>query len=52
MPQMAPLMWLSLFLFFSFLFLVFMSVVYFMTSPIKMEPCNNSMKIYNFNWKW
>nr|AXS66291.1 ATP synthase F0 subunit 8 [Staphylinoidea sp. 2 KM-2017] len=51
MPQMAPLNWLSLFLFFTILFLMFNSMNYFsfMYTNKKFLTFKKTMK--NF-WKW
>nr|QZJ45823.1 ATP synthase F0 subunit 8 [Holotrichia parallela] len=51
MPQMAPLSWLSLFIMFSLIFLMFNSMNYFtMTYSPKI---NLIKKTFNLtNWKW
>nr|YP_009947897.1 ATP synthase F0 subunit 8 [Aclees cribratus]QOH97065.1 ATP synthase F0 subunit 8 [Aclees cribratus]QZI85937.1 ATP synthase F0 subunit 8 [Aclees taiwanensis] len=51
MPQMAPMSWLTLYLFFSFLFLMSMILNYYMFlySP-KTKLLKESKKI--INWKW
>nr|YP_010987679.1 ATP synthase F0 subunit 8 [Platystethus arenarius]WON66111.1 ATP synthase F0 subunit 8 [Platystethus arenarius] len=51
MPQMSPLNWLSLFLMFLFIFMLFNSMNYFnfMYNPIlKLKMSANK----TINWKW
>nr|YP_010975286.1 ATP synthase F0 subunit 8 [Aneogmena fischeri]WNX92420.1 ATP synthase F0 subunit 8 [Aneogmena fischeri] len=53
MPQMAPINWLSLFIMFSIIFLIFNMMNYYFFTPIM--PKSNLMKniyINSFNWKW
>nr|YP_009499530.1 ATP synthase F0 subunit 8 [Aegosoma sinicum]YP_009723023.1 ATP synthase F0 subunit 8 [Megopis sinica]ASL05644.1 ATP synthase F0 subunit 8 [Aegosoma sinicum]QGP73214.1 ATP synthase F0 subunit 8 [Megopis sinica]QVM79156.1 ATP synthase F0 subunit 8 [Aegolipton marginale] len=51
MPQMAPLGWLTLMLFFTLIFLIFNSMNYFsFIYPIK-ETKTKKIKL-TFNWKW
>nr|YP_003434185.1 ATP synthase F0 subunit 8 [Prumna arctica]ADB03061.1 ATP synthase F0 subunit 8 [Prumna arctica] len=51
MPQMSPLMWFSLFIMFSIIFLMFNQLNFFSFKP---KIMNNSEKIKskNINWKW
>nr|ARH54876.1 ATP synthase F0 subunit 8 [Brachypterolus vestitus] len=51
MPQMAPLNWLILFIYFTIVFLMFNSVNYFsfLYKPKTKTPSKNKIK---FNWKW
>nr|QWB85823.1 ATP synthase F0 subunit 8 [Typodryas sp. N143] len=51
MPQMAPLNWLSLFVLFIFIFVLFNIKNYynFNYSPPK---SSTSIKTLKFNWKW
>nr|AYW52314.1 ATP synthase F0 subunit 8 [Anthribidae sp. 9 ACP-2013] len=51
MPQMAPLNWLTLFLFFTLIFLMFNIINYFIfsSSPFMKPKMMNKKKI---NWKW
>nr|YP_010277853.1 ATP synthase F0 subunit 8 [Turanoclytus namaganensis]UHY95168.1 ATP synthase F0 subunit 8 [Turanoclytus namaganensis] len=51
MPQMAPLNWLILFLFFTALFLIFnvMNFYSFLYLPKKKKSMKKTMQ---FNWKW
>nr|QCX31977.1 ATP synthase F0 subunit 8 [Amphimallon solstitiale] len=51
MPQMAPLNWLSLFINFSIILLVFNSMNYFLFMyPIKSLTFNKTKN--SINWKW
>nr|AXS66489.1 ATP synthase F0 subunit 8 [Cucujoidea sp. 28 KM-2017] len=51
MPQMAPLNWLTLMIYFSLLFMIFNSMNYFNFHylPKKMKTEKKTIKI---NWKW
>nr|YP_009073572.1 ATP synthase F0 subunit 8 [Aeolesthes oenochrous]BAP59122.1 ATP synthase F0 subunit 8 [Aeolesthes oenochrous] len=51
MPQMAPLNWLILFMFFTIIFILFNTVNYysFMYNVKQKIPIKNTVK---FNWKW
>nr|AML26268.1 ATP synthase F0 subunit 8 [Leiodidae sp. BMNH 1274324] len=51
MPQMAPLMWVTLFMIFSSIFLLINMINYFIInySPSKKNKMLNFKKI---NWKW
>nr|QVM79195.1 ATP synthase F0 subunit 8 [Tsivoka simplicicollis] len=51
MPQMAPLNWLTLFLFFSFTFLIFNSMNYFGILYTTKKDKIKKMKT-SYNWKW
>nr|AEP27453.1 ATP synthase F0 subunit 8 [Deporaus betulae] len=51
MPQMAPLNWLTLFIFFILVFMIFNSVNYFMFNYTP-KICKISKKSIKFNWKW
>nr|YP_009691890.1 ATP synthase F0 subunit 8 [Pterolophia sp. ZJY-2019]QEG58696.1 ATP synthase F0 subunit 8 [Pterolophia sp. ZJY-2019] len=51
MPQMAPLNWLTLFIFFIFLFMIFNIKNYyiiFYTPKVSLTK----KKLLKFNWKW
>nr|YP_010944264.1 ATP synthase F0 subunit 8 [Willemoesia forceps]WLW41803.1 ATP synthase F0 subunit 8 [Willemoesia forceps] len=52
MPQMAPLLWSSLFVFFLFNLLLFLISTYFLLPPSKMKynPCSTTYP--QKNWKW
>nr|ARH55067.1 ATP synthase F0 subunit 8 [Lordithon exoletus] len=51
MPQMAPMNWLMLFLYFTILFLLFNSINYFSFSY---TPQSYKLNLKNklINWKW
>nr|YP_009024057.1 ATP synthase F0 subunit 8 [Kingdonella bicollina]ADZ56277.1 ATP synthase F0 subunit 8 [Kingdonella bicollina] len=53
MPQMSPLMWFSLFILFSIVFIMFNQVNFFSFKPKILENMKKS-KIESkiFNWKW
>nr|YP_006575994.1 ATP synthase F0 subunit 8 [Tropisternus sp. BYU-CO166]ACZ58508.1 ATP synthase F0 subunit 8 [Tropisternus sp. BYU-CO166] len=51
MPQMAPINWISLFIMFSMIFILFNSMNYFSFNyPIK--KYKTTMKKKLINWKW
>nr|APT41563.1 ATP synthase F0 subunit 8 [Trichophoromyia ininii] len=53
MPQMAPLMWLSLFIFFLVMYLMFNIINYFSYITLnKSESNNKSLKMSESTWKW
>nr|QHZ87369.1 ATP synthase F0 subunit 8 [Thermobia sp. XL-2019] len=52
MPQMSPLNWLTLFLFFSLMYLIFASVMYYNTSNQQPKSTTNLIKNINLPWKW
>nr|YP_009554098.1 ATP synthase F0 subunit 8 [Heterocarpus ensifer]YP_010703293.1 ATP synthase F0 subunit 8 [Heterocarpus sibogae]QBA19609.1 ATP synthase F0 subunit 8 [Heterocarpus ensifer]QFQ01360.1 ATP synthase F0 subunit 8 [Parapandalus sp. SS-2019]WCO11496.1 ATP synthase F0 subunit 8 [Heterocarpus sibogae] len=52
MPQMAPLMWLNLFGFFSLVFMFFLISNYFIKPPVKMEAQLKPLSPSRLNWKW
>nr|YP_009646687.1 ATP synthase F0 subunit 8 [Alvinocaris longirostris]AEX32632.1 ATP synthase F0 subunit 8 [Alvinocaris longirostris]WQG15282.1 ATP synthase F0 subunit 8 [Alvinocaris longirostris]BAO52798.1 ATP synthase F0 subunit 8 [Alvinocaris longirostris] len=52
MPQMAPLLWLNLFLFFSVIFLFFLIINFFIKPPFKMEFTPEQPKPAKLFWKW
>nr|QTZ19010.1 ATP synthase F0 subunit 8 [Mycomya sp. WQY006] len=54
MPQMAPINWLSLFIMFTIVYLLFCILNYynyFLTYPLKTNKINTSKKKF-LNWKW
>nr|YP_010988755.1 ATP synthase F0 subunit 8 [Anaspides tasmaniae]WOR80904.1 ATP synthase F0 subunit 8 [Anaspides tasmaniae]WOR81125.1 ATP synthase F0 subunit 8 [Anaspides tasmaniae] len=52
MPQMAPIFWLFLFAFFSFIFILFFSLTYFL-HPIQKNIFHTSLPHKSsFLWKW
>nr|YP_009334160.1 ATP synthase F0 subunit 8 [Dacus longicornis]YP_009672536.1 ATP synthase F0 subunit 8 [Dacus conopsoides]APL97146.1 ATP synthase F0 subunit 8 [Dacus longicornis]QCX42559.1 ATP synthase F0 subunit 8 [Dacus conopsoides]WCB98297.1 ATP synthase F0 subunit 8 [Dacus longicornis] len=53
MPQMAPIAWLSLFIIFSTIFILFNTMNYYSTTP--QTPKSLVLQKYStspFNWKW
>nr|AXS66371.1 ATP synthase F0 subunit 8 [Cucujoidea sp. 12 KM-2017] len=51
MPQMAPMNWLTLMIFFSIIFMIFNSMNYFsFTYPSITQSIKTSKKF--FSWKW
>nr|ARH53951.1 ATP synthase F0 subunit 8 [Nacerdes carniolica] len=51
MPQMAPLNWLTLMLYFIFIFLLFNFMNYYSFLYLNKSLFNKKM-IIKFNWKW
>nr|YP_009729996.1 ATP synthase F0 subunit 8 [Argopistes tsekooni]QHX99901.1 ATP synthase F0 subunit 8 [Argopistes tsekooni] len=51
MPQMMPLNWLMLMLFFIIIFYLFNNLIYFNTMYMK-KNIKTMKKSLNFNWKW
>nr|ANJ70273.1 ATP synthase F0 subunit 8 [Hydroporus gyllenhalii] len=55
MPQMAPMNWLILYMFFSMIFIMFNFLNYYLFLINKnLNNNNNNMKMMKkyFNWKW
>nr|YP_009001910.1 ATP synthase F0 subunit 8 [Neochauliodes bowringi]AFB20492.1 ATP synthase F0 subunit 8 [Neochauliodes bowringi] len=52
MPQMAPLNWLILFIFFIMLFILFNIMNYFLILPKSNLHSSYNMKNYSLTWKW
>nr|YP_010261336.1 ATP synthase F0 subunit 8 [Libellula quadrimaculata]UIB40243.1 ATP synthase F0 subunit 8 [Libellula quadrimaculata] len=53
MPQMAPMSWILLFLFFSFMLLMINMLNYYLFNPsFKISKESKNMVIKNNNWKW
>nr|AVN67734.1 ATP synthase F0 subunit 8 [Eurycotis opaca] len=52
MPQMMPLSWSLLFMFFSTMFLLFNLINYFSYIPIKTLTEKKMINIKIMNWKW
>nr|YP_002922050.1 ATP synthase F0 subunit 8 [Penaeus californiensis]ACB30093.1 ATP synthase F0 subunit 8 [Penaeus californiensis] len=52
MPQMAPLLWLNLFLMFSATFVMFIVLNYFIKVPTKIEKAPSPLKKVEMSWKW
>nr|AYW52365.1 ATP synthase F0 subunit 8 [Nitidulidae sp. 1 ACP-2013] len=51
MPQMAPLNWLILFIYFIIIFLMFNAVNYF-SFLYKIKSSSVEKKKIQYNWKW
>nr|QRW36413.1 ATP synthase F0 subunit 8 [Sanfilippodytes vilis] len=52
MPQMAPMNWLILYIFFSIIFIMFNFINYYMfISESKLNNINKIM-LKSLNWKW
>nr|YP_010026293.1 ATP synthase F0 subunit 8 [Leptestheria brevirostris]QOQ37308.1 ATP synthase F0 subunit 8 [Leptestheria brevirostris] len=52
MPQMAPLSWLGLFLFFTFVFVLFLTASYSATSSCQSPLPGTANKILSMSWEW
>uniref|UniRef100_A0AB38ZFT8 ATP synthase complex subunit 8 n=1 Tax=Bactrocera cinnabaria TaxID=3138142 RepID=A0AB38ZFT8_9MUSC len=53
MPQMAPIGWLSLFIIFSFTFILFSMMNYYSTIPqTPKSQVSNKHSTSTLNWKW
>nr|ASA39492.1 ATP synthase F0 subunit 8 [Typhlatya sp. JR2016] len=52
MPQMAPLLWLYLFIFFSLSLVLFFIMTYFLAPSSKAKLASPSAKAEQLNWKW
>nr|YP_010384307.1 ATP synthase F0 subunit 8 [Hemisquilla californiensis]UGW52185.1 ATP synthase F0 subunit 8 [Hemisquilla californiensis] len=52
MPQMSPLLWLNLYIFFFSVFVLFIVMSYFTYSPIMKEEKTLSLSKQQMNWKW
>nr|QNP10009.1 ATP synthase F0 subunit 8 [Aulacochthebius sp. IBE<ESP> RA1155] len=51
MPQMAPMNWISLFIYFSMIFMIFNSLNYF-SFKYNILSSNFKKSINKLNWKW
>nr|YP_009230502.1 ATP synthase F0 subunit 8 [Oedaleus infernalis]YP_009989184.1 ATP synthase F0 subunit 8 [Oedaleus manjius]ALK03245.1 ATP synthase F0 subunit 8 [Oedaleus infernalis]QNM40761.1 ATP synthase F0 subunit 8 [Oedaleus manjius] len=51
MPQMSPMMWFSLFIFFSMTLILFNQLNFFSYKPNKIKKMTMKMK-KNINWMW
>nr|AFQ62331.1 ATP synthase F0 subunit 8 [Dermestes peruvianus] len=51
MPQMAPMNWLTLFIFFTLTFLVLNSMNFFQTN-YQSKTSTSKKNTYKINWKW
>nr|AVN68207.1 ATP synthase F0 subunit 8 [Cryptocercus meridianus] len=52
MPQMMPMSWTILFLFFSTTFMLFNFMSYFMYNPTKKKQNQKKKQILEKTWKW
>nr|UFZ13712.1 ATP synthase F0 subunit 8 [Haplosialis sp.] len=52
MPQMAPLLWLILFMFFFMMFIMFNIMNYYNFFSNSPKNLSYSNQIKNMNWKW
>nr|YP_010987359.1 ATP synthase F0 subunit 8 [Lednia tumana]QCF39713.1 ATP synthase F0 subunit 8 [Lednia tumana]WOL43202.1 ATP synthase F0 subunit 8 [Lednia tumana] len=52
MPQMAPISWLTLFIAFSLILLIFNFVNYYSFLPKTPEISQKSISHTSMNWKW
>nr|YP_010835741.1 ATP synthase F0 subunit 8 [Themus foveicollis]WFS86424.1 ATP synthase F0 subunit 8 [Themus foveicollis] len=52
MPQMAPLSWLNLFVFFIIVFLIFNSLNYFYFNKPSSSHNKTSINKVKMSWKW
>nr|QIC20363.1 ATP synthase F0 subunit 8 [Oreogeton sp. DY-2020] len=53
MPQMAPISWLTLFIMFTLVFIMFCMMNYYITLPL--APKTSDLKKssnYHMSWKW
>nr|AOY39115.1 ATP synthase F0 subunit 8 [Chelonarium sp. BMNH 840450] len=51
MPQMAPMNWMTLIIFFSIIFMMFNSMNFFMNKSNSIKE-NKPIKKIKINWKW
>nr|YP_010145947.1 ATP synthase F0 subunit 8 [Gryllus lineaticeps]QQO79796.1 ATP synthase F0 subunit 8 [Gryllus lineaticeps] len=51
MPQMAPMMWLSLMIFFIITLIIIMTMNYFLIQPT-LNIKQSKLEIQSNNWKW
>nr|AMW67894.1 ATP synthase F0 subunit 8 [Heterosmylus sp. YW-2016] len=52
MPQMAPINWLTLFLYFSVIYVLFNCLNYFILTYKAPTPKKMMFSINSLNWKW
>nr|WGO57785.1 ATP synthase F0 subunit 8 [Jacobsonina sp.] len=52
MPQMMPLSWLSLYIFFSLMLLLFSFMNYYSHIPQPLSSDKKNIKTKTMNWKW
>nr|WOC30362.1 ATP synthase F0 subunit 8 [Eodorcadion gorbunovi] len=51
MPQMAPLSWLTLFMFFLMIYLIF-NIINYYNFQYKIKTFKKNKILLNYNWKW
>nr|UFZ13232.1 ATP synthase F0 subunit 8 [Orohermes crepusculus] len=52
MPQMAPINWLILFVFFSCMLIIFNIFNYFIINPDPLKNNSTPMIVKSMTWKW
>nr|QNJ59912.1 ATP synthase F0 subunit 8 [Chortophaga viridifasciata] len=52
MPQMSPMMWLSLFIMFSMTLIIFNQLNFFSYKTSTIKSIKKMMMEKNMNWKW
>nr|YP_010758998.1 ATP synthase F0 subunit 8 [Ctenolepisma longicaudatum]WEX31823.1 ATP synthase F0 subunit 8 [Ctenolepisma longicaudatum] len=52
MPQMSPLNWFILFIFFTLIYLVYASFMYFNMTPSYSKSMTTKSEFPTLNWKW
>nr|QLM01557.1 ATP synthase F0 subunit 8 [Palaemon longirostris] len=52
MPQMAPLLWLNLYIFFTIMFALIIVLNFYMKPPIKVTIPTKMSRTYPQSWKW
>nr|UFZ13945.1 ATP synthase F0 subunit 8 [Taeniochauliodes attenuatus] len=52
MPQMSPMNWLLLFMFFSMMLMLFNIMNYYLINPLPMKHYIKNSKMNSLNWKW
>nr|YP_009514135.1 ATP synthase F0 subunit 8 [Palaemon capensis]AXY96093.1 ATP synthase F0 subunit 8 [Palaemon capensis] len=52
MPQMAPLLWLNLYVFFILIFISFIILNYFIKLPPKTSASSKPAQVTSILWKW
>nr|ANS72663.1 ATP synthase F0 subunit 8 [Spongicola levigatus] len=52
MPQMAPMLWLYLFIYFIATYIMFMILNFFSKPPIMAQLKKTHKPHMNLNWKW
>nr|YP_009627347.1 ATP synthase F0 subunit 8 [Aristobia reticulator]QCC70797.1 ATP synthase subunit 8 [Aristobia reticulator] len=51
MPQMAPISWLILYLFFFMIFIIF-NIINYYSLNYNIKSSKNTKSSLNYNWKW